>query len=142
MLKISHRGNLNGTQIADENNPVYIQRALDKGYDVEIDVWASNGNIFLGHDGAAYPITIAFLENDRLWCHAKNLNSLELMLSNKNIHCFWHESDKVTLTSRGYIWTYVGGRLLSNSICVLPEINNTHIPNNIYGICSDYIVNY
>ena len=37
MFLISHRGNLNGPNIKDENNPDYIMEALSKDFDVEID---------------------------------------------------------------------------------------------------------
>jgi|TARA_B100000959_G_C14826137_1_gene559891 hypothetical protein len=59
----------------------------------------------------------------------------------QDIHCFWHQKDDVTLTSKGYMWTYPGKLLTDNSITVLPEINND-IPKKCLGICSDYIVNY
>ena len=54
-----------------------------------------------------------------------------------NIHCFWHQEDDVTLTSEGYMWTYPGKELTTNSIAVLPE---EEIEVEVAGICSDYIV--
>jgi len=54
-----------------------------------------------------------------------------------NIHCFWHQEDDVTLTSKGYLWTYSGKELTENSIAVLPEKK----PDvEVAGICSDYVV--
>ena len=48
MILISHRGNLNGTS-PFENHPEYIQKALLKGFDVEIDVWFfGDGGYWLG----------------------------------------------------------------------------------------------
>jgi len=38
MYYISHRGNLSGSQPEFENKPAYIVEALNKGFDVEIDV--------------------------------------------------------------------------------------------------------
>ena len=32
MILISHRGNLNGRDIDNENNPVYIDKALKEGF--------------------------------------------------------------------------------------------------------------
>ena len=56
-------------------------------------------------------------------------------------HYFWHQNDNVTLTNKGYFWTYPGQRLFENSICVLPEISNYNdFPCK--GICSDYILKY
>ena len=38
MYLISHRGNINGVEKDNENNPDYIKKAMQKGYDVEVDV--------------------------------------------------------------------------------------------------------
>ena len=140
MILISHRGNINGKDEDRENHPEYIQEALDKGYNVEIDVWDIFGSYFLGHDNPEYLVKKEFLNNDKLWCHAKNIEALESMLKD-NIHCFWHQEDDVTLTSKGYMWTYPGKKLTTNSIAVLPELNNQN-PKKALGICSDYVVNY
>ena len=139
-LLISHRGNINKPIPKLENNPEYIQKALDLGYDVEIDVWYNNG-FWLGHDEPQYPIGISFLKNKKFWCHAKNLEALSLMILEPDIHCFWHENDTVTLTSKGYIWAYPGKQPINNSIAVMPEINNDNI-TQCKGICSDYIEKY
>ena len=50
----------------------------------------------------------------------------------------------MTLTSRNFIWTYPGKPLTESSIVVLPELNSktTILPPNIFGVCSDYILNY
>ena len=140
MFLISHRGNINGKKPEYENDPGYIDEALDKGYGVEIDVWYINEDWYLGHDKPQYKINLEYLKNDRFWCHAKNIEALNKMLE-RDIHCFWHQEDDVTLTSKGYMWTYPGKELTHKSIAVLPEINND-IPKKCLGICSDYIVNY
>ena len=146
MILISHRGNLEGPMENLENSPDYIRRALDEGYDVEIDVWYENSSFYLGHDKPLHKTTVDFLKKPGLWCHAKNIEALNVMLSYSEIHCFWHQKDDVTLTSRGHIWTYPGKQLTENSIAVLPEMNNdnslTMLPKKMLGICSDYVVNY
>ena len=140
MVLISHRGNMDGIYPEMENNPIYIDRALKNGYDVEIDVWYEDGIWYLGHDKPQYKIDLDYLKNDKFWCHAKNIEALNLMLDD-DIHCFWHQEDDVTLTSCGFIWTYPGKKLTEKSICVLPEKNN-EIPKKALGICSDYVVYY
>jgi|TARA_B100000073_G_C23590781_1_gene516228 hypothetical protein len=140
MILISHRGNINGKDVENENNPLYIDRALGKGYDVEVDVWYKNSKWYLGHDKPQYEIELDYLRNKKLWCHAKNIEALNLMLGD-DIHCFWHQEDDVTLTSCGFVWTYPGKKLTEKAICVLPEKNN-EIPKKVLGICSDYIVSY
>ena len=143
MILISHRGNINGKNPNKENNPMYITKALQSGYDVEVDVWYKNGEWFLGHDGPKYRIDEEYLTYEKLWCHAKNIEALNLMLK-KDIHCFWHQKDDVTLTSCGFMWTYPGKPLTENSVVVLPELKSktTLLPPNVFGVCSDYIVNY
>lgn len=144
MKLISHRGNINGPNLDIENNPNIILEVLDLGYDVEIDVWSVDDEFYLGHDYPKYKVNSEFLENDMLWCHAKNLNSLYSMLLNKKIHCFWHQEDDFTITSKGFIWTYPNKQLTDNSICVLPEKTNLTKEqiSNSYGICSDFIIKY
>ena len=145
MIYISHRGNLNGKSDR-ENQPDYIEEALAQGFDVEIDVWYHQDEFYLGHDEPQYKVDEKFLEKEGLWCHAKNIDALNRMIDNGKIHCFWHQEDDVTLTSRGYIWTYPGKTLTENSIAVLPEQNNdnslTMLPKKVLGICSDYVVDY
>lgn len=139
--KISHRGNISGPNHKEENSPQYIEEALKK-YDVEIDVWFLNNQFYLGHDKPDYKIDISFLKNDKLWCHAKNIEALGEMLKNK-IHCFWHQNDDAVLTSNNFIWTYPGRSINKDfAIAVCPEnVNNWDIYNAI-GICSDYISQY
>ena len=38
MLLIAHRGNINGPDKAKENHPDYINKAIEAGYNVEIDI--------------------------------------------------------------------------------------------------------
>ena len=142
---ISHRGNINGRNEKRENNPDYINEALHKGYDVEIDVWVIDEKIFLGHDEPIYKIDLIFLYNSKLWCHAKNFEALSLMtLHKENIHCFSHENDKHIFTSKGYIWAYIGEKINNSTICVMPEKSNYSDLElkNCLGICSDEISKY
>jgi glycerophosphoryl diester phosphodiesterase len=135
MKIISHRGNLNGPNPLAENSMASINEAMRQGFDVEIDVWFCDNKWYLGHDEPLHEINFLFLENNKLWCHAKNLEALNLMLKNKQIHCFWHQSDDFTLTSKGYIWTYPNKRVSADSVIVLE--NNQNIPENCFGVCTD-----
>lgn len=141
MILISHRGNIAGPNIDQENKPEYIQQALDSGYNVEVDVWFRDNKWFLGHDKPQYGIEIEFLKNNNIWCHAKNVDALYNM-SHQNIIYFWHENDTVTLTSNGYLWTYPGKPLTPLSIAVLPEVSIQNKNEPIAGLCSDYISTY
>ena len=139
MKFISHRGNLTKVDPERENSILYIQEALAAGFDCEIDVWYIDGKIMLGHDAPTYDTTLEFLQDNRLWCHAKNAEALEFMLAN-NIHCFWHENDQRVLTSRGYVWTYPHKQLIDNAVIVVldKEINYESISRAV-AVCGDYV---
>ena len=142
---ISHRGNIGGKISERENSPRYIIEAINSGFEVEIDVRCIHGIFYLGHDKPDHIVDIKFLESikDYLWIHCKNIEALSILKS--DYHCFFHNIDDVTLTSRGYLWTYPGKELGKDSICVMPEItnqSNEYILKNCVGICSDTILIY
>ena len=141
MILISHRGNINGSKPEMENKPEYIQKALDLGYDVEIDVWFVNKEFFLGHDEPQYKVHGTFLMTNGLWCHSKNIEAFYLMSLDNRIHCLSHDQDEVALTSRGYFWSSYGKHMTSKSICVMPP-NSQEFPKKIAGVCSDYVESY
>ena len=137
---ISHRGNLVGPNPELENKPEYILSALDKNYDVEIDVWFVENKIYLGHDRPTYKVDIEFLKQKGLWCHAKNLEAFQYMIKNK-IHCFWHESDKCVLTSKGFLWCFPGV-FLKNGITVVDGKQELEHEKEILGVCTDHVLYY
>jgi hypothetical protein len=142
MKLISHRGNTIGTNIERENSPDYVFESSIE-YDVEIDVWLVDNDWYLGHDKPIYKIEESFLANPKFWCHAKNLSALEAMLQNNAIHCFWHQTDDVILTSRGFLWTFPGKKLAKEkAIAVMPEMTKNWDISKAYGVCSDFVENY
>jgi hypothetical protein len=140
MYFISHRGNVLGPNPKKENSISYIKEALSNNFDVEVDVWLEGKKFFLGHNKPEYKVSLNFLSNSKLWLHAKNLECF-YMLSKYNLNYFWHEKDKITITSKGFFWNYPGTILSKKSICVLPELNK-ETKNNCSGFCSDYIKIY
>jgi hypothetical protein len=140
MIYISHRGNIEGKSEKKENNPDYIMKAVDKGFDVEIDVWFKNNDFYLGHDSPMFKVDKEFICKEAFWCHAKNIEALYEM-SKLNCHHFWHQNDDYTITSKGIFWAYPGKELSKNSICVLPELSN-YKSFDCLGICSDFIMRY
>ncbi|MFA5490735.1 MAG: hypothetical protein WC284_16265 [Candidimonas sp.] len=141
MILIAHRGNTDGPNPDKENNPLYIIDSLKNGYHCEIDVWLKDGQIYLGHDCPQYQIGFDFLTKDKLWCHAKNIDALQMLIKGK-IHCFWHQTDDVTLTSNGWLWTYPGKDLTRDSIAVMPEWVENYDISAAYGVCSDFVSKY
>jgi hypothetical protein len=141
MLKISHRGNLNGPS-PRENHPTYIEEAIYAGFDVEVDIRLVNKQLWLGHDEPQYMTSKTFLDRykDSLWIHCKDLASLEYFVDLKQDYkYFWHEEDSYTLTSNGLIWTYPGKSVTQKSILVLSGKETPPNPTTVFGICSDYV---
>lgn len=152
MIYISHRGNINGKNPEMENHPDYIQTALNKGYDVEIDVWVKDDIIYLGHDKPEYKIDLKWFFDrvNKVWIHCKNKEALMLFNNliqyrNESLqhNYFWHQNDDYTLTSKNYIWTYPNKKIIGNySIAVLPELHPDWDISKAIGICSDFIEKY
>lgn len=135
-ILISHRGNLNGySDFA--NSRENIKYLLNLGVFCEVDVWLINGDFFLGHDCPKEFIRESFLENNRLFVHSKNTAALHKMLQNPKINCFWHEKDRHTITSHGFIWQE-GYNDLTDRTIVVDLSKNPDYNANCYGLCVDY----
>jgi hypothetical protein len=144
MILIAHRGNTNGSIEILENQPKYIDLAINKDYDVEVDVWYINETLYLGHDKPQYIVDFKWFtdRSTKLWLHCKNIEALVFFkISDFKFNFFWHETDTITLTSLNYIWAYPGKQPIPKSIAVMPELNNDNTTNCI-GICSDYVEKY
>jgi hypothetical protein len=142
MLFISHRGNLNGPNPKYENAPEYIQLALDKGFDVEVDVWFVDGELYLGHDAGLCPLPKDWLRNQRIWFHCKNVSALDYFKKTDKVKYFWHQEDDYTLTSNRKIWTYPGKLLMPGAIAVVPEVAHKGNLWDCHAICTDYVYKY
>ena len=150
MILIAHRGNISGPNPEMENNPLYIDRALEKGYDVEIDIRGSfYTKFYLGHDEQQYMISPEWLfqRAGKLWLHAKDIQALHSLTQQaSNFNVFWHQDDFYTMTTKGFIWTYPGHTLTPESICVMPEkfegLYTTQQLSNCAGICTDFVEKY
>ena len=149
MKIISHRGNIIGSEPDKENTFERIKECINNGFDVEIDLRLIDQDFFLGHDEPEIRIELKELLKlaSSLWIHCKNIQVLEAFINQnygKKFNYFWHEKDKYTLTSKGFIWCYPQSYLTPNCICVMPEwsidINNLEkIRNyNVAGICTDF----
>ena len=148
MKLISHRGNLYGPELSLENTQSYVEKAIELGFDVEIDVWYldSTKSFYLGHDKPEKKTSISWIKDigSSLWIHCKNSEALFNLNSELNLRYFWHQNDDYTITNTGIIWVYPGKKLSENSVMVLPEkfldlklldINSLQV----HGVCSDYI---
>lgn len=144
MILIAHRGNTNGIFESFENEPTYIDMAIKKEFDVEIDVWFKDNVLWLGHDKPQYGVDFRWFRDriGKLWIHCKNVDAINYFKTcGYDFNYFWHETDTITLTSLNYIWAYPNKQPIENSIAVMPEINNDDTTKCI-GICSDFIEKY
>jgi len=153
MKLIAHRGNIDGPNLLNENNPEHIDNIILQGYDVEIDIRFDDDTkqFFLGHDYSKYLVNWFWLykHKEKLWIHCKNIEALYQFSSNlDDYNYFWHEQDSYTMTSKKYIWSYPGKRYNSKSIILMPELNLFEFINceyivmkyyDCFGICSDYV---
>lgn len=145
MLLIAHRGNLQGPMPSLENSPAHIQRALDAGFCVEIDLRVKNDELYLGHDYAQYPIDEEYLvqNKNKLWVHCKDKDAMTKAIK-LNLNCFWHDTDDYTITSYGYVWCFPNKEPVGNrSVTVLPELYkelSEISKESLFAVCSDYVL--
>ena len=135
---ISHRGYLDGPDTTRENKPDAIAECIQHGFDCEIDIRLIEGQLYLGHDDPHTPINTSFLDtnSNRLWIHAKHLDIIPY-LATTTYNWFWHETDKVTLTSHGKIWCYPG-TYVPNAYTVMIDKTLPKEKEFAAGICTDF----
>jgi hypothetical protein len=145
MILIAHRGNLNGPKPELENNILYIEDAIDQGYQVEVDLRMKDGEFYFGHDEPQYRVSEEFLIRNKsyLWIHCKDHESFNTMLNMGTNNSFWHDTDDYVLTKYGYVWAYPGKPPVGRScIMVMPELHwsiEDIKKMKCFGICSDYV---
>ena len=146
MKIICHRGNTFGPDPDNENKPEVIDYCIRMGYDIEIDLWVHNNDLYLGHDEPTYPVTMDYLLplRTRLWVHCKNLQASTELYKHPNFNYFFHDTDDYTLTSERYVWTYPKPQNVFSYNQVLldftPNVDFSKYKRlGIYGVCVDYV---
>ena len=141
MKIISHRGNINGSIPKMENKPDYITNAVNLGFDVEVDLWIVNDELFLGHDYPQYKITHRWLRERRnhLWIHCKDIQSAKDCWIYQS---FCHTADPFTYTSTGKIWLHDLTMKVDNRV-IIPllssaDIEKLHLFDDAFAVCTDY----
>jgi hypothetical protein len=147
MRIISHRGNLYGPNPSTENHPDQLLKAIAHGYDVEVDVWYTNDQLFLGHDSPDYLVDIEFIDkiSSHAWFHCKNVQALSFFDSRNIQHnYFWHQNDDYALTSKNFIWTFPDLQVKDRCVVVMPEVYQKSKDEVLeyWGICTDYCIEY
>lgn len=145
MVIISHRGNIRGLNPSEENKTEYIQKAIDAGYDVEIDVWFTD-QLYLGHDGPQYPVDKQWLldRKDRLWIHTKNFAAMDNLIDS-DLRLFYHEKENhVAIANTKLVWSHNLQEATTRS--VIPLLSLDDIINwkqkPVYAVCSDFVAHF
>ena len=144
MRIISHRGNLYGQDSLTENSPKQIEQCIQSGFDCEIDLRSHQDCLYLGHDTFQYKIDLNWLieRSEVLWIHCKDSETLTYLKKfGTKLNYFWHETDKLTITTSGYLWCYPN-TFVNHVKAVWLDLGDAVLPNTIpkiYGICGDTV---
>lgn len=146
---ICHRGNLEHKELATENSPSLLDKRIADGYDVELDVWYKDDQLFLGHDAPEHPITFEWLmQSSKKYIHTKNAETLEYLLlrcgkEGYNPNIFYHTNDHYSLTTRNHIIVLPGQEILTGSVNMMPEMSPVlKDSSRAYAVCSDSFSNF
>ncbi len=146
MKFIAHRGNLTGPNAQRENSPDYIDEAIAASFDVEVDLRAVDGHLWLGHDYPQHLVSREWLSDrhHRLLLHIKDIPALNWMLNtHPNWHYFCHAGDRFTFTSQRYIWLH-DLSLPPTPDTIVPLISRelvlSYRSREVHAICSDYTI--
>lgn len=145
MIIISHRGNVTSIDKDRENKPEYVDLAIKLGYEVEIDIWKKNNQLYLGHDFPETLVRLEWLEErkNKLWIHTKNHLALEYFVSiDQGFKFFWHTSESFVLTSNCKIWAHDFNNVELSETCIVPllsmeEVEKTKV-KKWYAVCTDF----
>lgn len=149
MRIIAHRGNINGPDNY-ENTREKLLRALDYGFDVEVDVQVYDNILYLGHCVPQEPIEPGLLKSDRIWVHCKTLRTFHA-LRYHGLNIFYHDKDLMTITQDGYLWhhqdtTHLDIESYATSLSVVCSLDYSDEKaerfKNLFGICTDYPEKY
>jgi len=147
----AHRGNLDGPSDHENTMPLF-RKATSLGYGIEIDIWKSDGKIWVGHDSPFYPIerpTIqALSDRGPIILDCKNYGAMVWASQNfcgPRIDAYYYLSDHPTFSMFGRLVFRSGDYEPPNNcslIQVMPEHDNVNnwncITNNISHIVTDY----
>jgi hypothetical protein len=146
---ICHRGNLTCKELATENDPKLLDKRIADGYDVELDVWYKDNQLFLGHDEPEHLITFEWLmQTSKKYIHTKNAQTLEYLLlrcgkEGYNPNIFYHTGEHYSLTTRNHIIVLPGQEILTGSVNMMPEMSPVlKDSSQAYAVCSDSFSNF
>lgn len=143
MKLISHRGNTSQIIPEKENKQNYIDKAIDNGYDVEIDIRCVNKKLYLGHDTPDYETNLQWLldRRENLWIHTKNFAALSYLIDH-DLKTFYHQKENHTIINNtNLIWSHHLSDANEKSIIPLLSMDDINYwsVKKVYGICSDFV---
>lgn len=160
MRIIAHRGNLRGP--TTEESFQVIRKALERGFDVEIDVHVEDGKLVVGHDVCLGPVPddLLYSENrSRIWFHAKNPGAVA-RLPDHSIY-FSHQDDPFTTVHSGnrLVWIHPSqnGRLKLDvasgvidptstvllDVGVADSLDRQYVfEKGFFGVCTDWAISW
>ena len=137
----AHRGNVKGP-CPQENSPDLLRQTLEEGFGVEVDVWEADGAYFFGHDRPTYPVDLAEFDLPEVVFHLKTPHVPAL----RHADAFAIDTDRYSLTLRGWLWTNYGEPAGPAAIMCAPDLVANEEPleafvsrsRRAHGICTDF----
>jgi hypothetical protein len=150
---ICHRGNLQSKFIPEENHPEVLDKRIEQGYGVELDVWCSEGKFWLGHDEPQYIVSFEWLMKDasKKYIHCKDGATFEHLLlrcgrEGYRANLFYHTNEHYALTTRGHVIVHPDAQILEGSVNMMPEMSGRarswEEREKAFAVCSDAIHNW
>ena len=149
MIYISYRGIYDGNNYEDANTPKQISKASGAGFSVMIDTWKVADKFYLGNDQPITEVTAKYLQNNRFWLNARNIEMQTFLGSQPaNLYPNWFYFPTMppptyVVASNGKLITPGTVPINNSSVIFLPEINDTSLYSTVnlkcFGICSTYL---
>lgn len=152
MKIIAHRGNLYGPNPETENTVEQILKAINEGFEVEVDMWFhGHDRLMLGHDRPTTHIETGIFQMyaPHLWVHWKRESGLLFgLVCLSEARQFMHDMEAKAKVSDGSIWLYPGTPITDEMrkapaiVACLPELAPDWDLTHATYICTDYPVRY
>ena len=153
MKIIAHRANLYGPSPETENTPAAIEKVIEHGFDVEIDLHFMYPYFYLGHDKPQYRVYLnqisEWSKSSTIYLHCKTLDGLTRVMSegvaSSSLIPFFHDQDDCILLKSGKIWVHpkvfediFWYYHLDKTIAVVNKPVEYKDMEGLYGVCTDY----
>ena len=138
---IANRGNYQGADTDNENTFSYLLQAFNAGHLVVCDIQTYKSVLYFGHNEPKETVNWQFITKNKVICRAVDLDSF-VVLYNLNAHCFWYQTDDMSLTSRGYLWCKPDVQI-DHTRAIWTNVNKEKLhsrPDKIFGICGDIVI--